>query len=167
MFFYKRQHIKSPVLFGTINLHSLLNGLEFLVLNGWPGSRLAEDHLRFQAPSRRHLELGLQSNIDDGVVVLQVHPQSFCFQRGPDCTISASDSGILRNLKRRLTDELMHPIGLFRPSREFVLVGLEFVLELSHRICILIEENLFHLSSTIYIIFHQKRLTVPYPARNP
>lgn len=36
----------------------------------------------------------------------------------------------------------MHPTGLFRPSRELVLVGLELVLELSHVVCIFIEEDL-------------------------
>lgn len=36
----------------------------------------------------------------------------------------------------------MHPIRLFRPSREFVLVRLELVLELPHTIGVFIEEDL-------------------------
>lgn len=56
----------------------------------------------------------------------------------------------------------MHPTGLFRPSRELVLVGLEFVLELSHIVCIFIEEDLIRpqsvaVSLILYYLPSQKR----------
>lgn len=63
----------AAALFSTIYLQSLFDGLEFLV--GHSGSRgwLSEHHLGLQLPFGRHLELGRQADINEWIVVLQVH----------------------------------------------------------------------------------------------
>lgn len=73
-------------LLGTIHLHPVFHGLElFLIIwNSGALGRGAKNHLRLHAPRRRHVELGLQADVDERIVMLQVHPQAFRFQRGPD-----------------------------------------------------------------------------------
>lgn len=73
-------------LLGTIHFQPILNRIELLLVirDSWSIGRRANYHLRLQAPGGWDLVLGLKTDIDERVIVLQVHPQPLCFQGSPD-----------------------------------------------------------------------------------
>ncbi len=65
----------------AVNENPLLYRLESLFAR--LGGRLAKDELSLQTPIHRDLPMVLNLLIDDGVIMLEVAPEAFCFESGP------------------------------------------------------------------------------------
>ena len=76
------------------HLHPHINRLLLLLLGR--RKRRPKHHLRLQTPSLWNIELGLETLVDWGVIVLKVDAHAFGFESGPD-------------------DVLHHAIALFGP----------------------------------------------------
>jgi len=95
-------------------LESLLTGL----------SRTPSKYqLRLEAPLLGNLPEVLNLLVDDGIVVLQVTPETLGFEASPEC-------------------ELVHGRGMFRPLEEHVRVDRELLLEGMDSVGVFKEEDL-------------------------